>query len=358
MKKAHPLQMDLIPNMTIVQTMNKDSKYPEQAKPEGIRYAHFPLILLGKLHTNEATIHDIFNYAMVNTVLRFKSKQSEEKQYQDVALQFAYTLNRVQDDIPGYIMNTIEEISLNVEFLQCGELIPAIVKRDYLSIREWIDPLIQESKIREFAERNYRLGLIPGWFKLEKNISNIERYYDYMELQIFVDDYEEKYGTDSYVGIEGKMFLDLANDDKLDPVVFCAYAAIRSMEKNGNYTATNRATVVGRALGFKSEKVKKELCDKNPFMAGLFKMYSGRKRFNTLFEKVSERKLIKCKVSRKGRREILISTNVGENEALELHIQKIRNSKKFKERQERKKREKIASDKLGIFLKSMRDGKI
>lgn len=295
------------------------------------KYIQFPLMMLRKVHKDfGAGTQDIIAWSLVDFAL--KQKVSEE----DACRQLLYDFYKHSDVIPGNIYETIENtIDIDEDYsgfrgknykfdpdMEIAVLLPEFSKND---------------ELREFVIRNCQLQKIDDFLSVS-GPDSLTRYNKYLKIQADIDKHEKKFGKDPYAAIELQLFWDLK--EEADPILFAAYAAIKSLQGKFSYTLTNKPTIIGRMVGAK----KKAILDTFKDMQPVYEKYSTRYHFDKLMTRLIRRGLVKGRITEKHWSKFALSTRLDFLQLAEVYGEKLaKNNIKAKEKAARERVRKIVS---------------
>jgi hypothetical protein len=261
---------------------------------EKIKYLQFPVMMVRNINKEpEKCTQDILGFALVDFALKQEIPES------DAARQAIYNyyrgggLSELHDTIDRYAQNnqiTLDEDSCGFDgngFNPEGE------------ITDLFDLFAKDSKLKELAILNAQLSTIDDFFDVTGPGPDA-LLKKYQELKSTIDQHEAEHGKEPRPTIARDLFFDLVKE----PELFSGYVAIRSIEGQKNFAATNRPTIAGRMAGYKSAKLlppKNEVFDK---------YNNSRYYFDKLIEELIGRSLIKSILRQKHWRQFFISTKL------------------------------------------------
>ena len=262
-----------------------------------MKYLQFPLMLIRDVHKDpEQCKQKILKFALVDFALK------QVVTPEDTARQMVYDCNQ------GKAITELQE-----EFDQLPEEDGYLYDPDYNGFditgteinltEDAVEILKKHEKLMEAATLNCQLSKINSFFGVTGPSPDV-RLRNYNTVGEEVEKEEAKNGTDPRPTIEKNLFFDLINE----PELFAAYMAIRSLEGQRKYTATNRPTIAGRMAGYKSAKIL-------PKNNRVFKKYSNsRYYFDKLINRLVGRSLVKSMLRQKNWSRFYISTKLSSEE--------------------------------------------
>ncbi len=270
------------------------------------RYFQFPLIFLRNIHEDfNSWMQDIVNYATVDFALK------QDIDLNDATRELLYSYYRDQENSYKPAMQALDSL-FKEGVIECNE--------DYLIFNgsgqvndsivcDAAEVISKDHQLRDLAILNKQLRNIDSFFSV-KGLTCSFRYEHYKTLNKYIVQHENKYGKEPRPTIRTDLFWDLYNNDK-DPVLFSAYMAIRSVEGQNRYAATNRPTIAGRMAGAKSPSVLESFIGEE---LKVFEKFNHRYHFTKLLERLHKRGLIKSILRQKNWRHIYISTRLSPEE--------------------------------------------
>lgn len=247
-----------------------------------VRYFQFPLRLIQKVHEDHKEgMQAILKFTLVDFAMR------QEVELDDAIRQLIYNVLR-GGGLPGVIKQLKKHGYPNKSFLEDAD------KKFFANDGEerWeliaeLEPLFNKDPIlKELALKNCRLSKVNNFFGVtgpgpEAMLS------DYQALMIALKDQEGQFGADPRPTIATELFFDL--ESQMDTELFTAYMAIRSLEGNKKFVATNRPIIAMRMAGAKSRAI----LESNETMQAIYEKYNQRYRFKKILERLERRSLVK-----------------------------------------------------------------
>lgn len=294
------------------------------------RYYQFPLIMLGKAHSDfKKAAQDIVCFAAVDFALKQKIDLDDAGR----ELLYAYHRDRPNAYEPAMQLlverfNNHDEYS-DVEFTADDYLVfdgHGKVSEDTVCQIGCL--LRKDSELADLAIINKQLRGINDFFNMTGSSPNSE-YSVYKIIKDEIKEHEARHGKEPRPTIETGLFWDLCRDN--DPELFAAYMAIRSIEGQGNYAMTTRPAIAGRMTGAKSPAVLNDRHTINGKVRGVYERYRHRYHFDKLMTRLHKRGLLKSMMSKKGWRHMFLSTRLspdqlGEAVALQANKRQLKDS--------------------------------
>ncbi len=247
-------------------------------------YLQIPLMLIKEAYTDfEECKQKILSFAIVDYAIKLdvsKEDQARQALYNYFRGGGLPTIKRDMQPIMEELEDKHDDCFVDPEY--CFFSNPNETARDEMV--EAFIPYLE--KIRD-AKLNCQLNKIKDFFGVEysdKKNQEKERYNRYIKICKEVEDHEAKHGKDPRPTILTDIFFDIE-----DPEIFTTYIAIRSIEGQRKWTATNRPTIAGRITGAKSKSVVED-CSK---MTEIFEKFNNRYRMDKMITKLFKRGLIK-----------------------------------------------------------------
>jgi len=262
-----------------------------------IKYLQFPLVMIRNFNKKpEKCTQDILGFALVD----FALKQNVTEQYAASQAMYNYYrgggLSELKNLVDKYIKN--EKITVDEDYFGFS----GYTFNPEIEIEELLELFKRDNKLKELAFQNAQLATINDYFEVTGPAPEI-RLQKYQKLKSIIEQHEAEHGKEPRPTIEKNLFFDLVKE----PELFTAYIAIRSLEGQKKYVATNRPTIAGRMAGYKSAKL---LPKKNP----TYKKYYTRYWFDKILNQLMRRKLLKSILRQKNWSWIYLSTKINPSE--------------------------------------------
>lgn len=232
-------------------------------------YLQFPLMLLKEVHEDfENEMNRISIYSVVDFALKQKIT------IKDAARQVCYDLSRKKEMLNSLFYADLgEAISEKVELLnqkrkEKKEASESVSFEDYFTndeVREYsnycmVEILKDDKKLLDAAIMHTQLSKIDSFFNVSGPGPN-HRLKVYQQTKNTILKHERNHGEDPRPTIDKDLFFEFWQPVKdastKDPLLFCAYIAIRSLIGQNSYTRTNKEAIAIRMLGAKTDKVLK-----------------------------------------------------------------------------------------------------
>jgi len=266
------------------------------------KYIQFPLCMLQKLAIEpQKTINSIISYGFIY----FAKRQKYD--LPNVARQVYY--DWVHDKVDGELFECLEELenteNLTKDLDYKGFVFDGFDSDEIGNLKSLLE---KYPKVSELAIEHYQLHTACEFFdfpKLHKlNLENIIKQSN--EVEDFKNLHESKFGKQPLPSISLEMLNSFyANPDNIE--LFLAYIAVKSLQGQKKFTATNKDAVIMRMIGAKSKEALAETL-KNKALKELYNKYINRYWADKLLNELFIKGFIKSKVGYK--RKIYLSTSL------------------------------------------------
>jgi len=266
-----------------------------------LRYFQFPLCLLtGVYKGKDQGMQDILKFALVKFAL------SQEITKEDAARQLIYDTfcgndvlaaaktafkenrgkNWLPKEDPG--LNQLNEIDRYMFFSHNEE-------RENL-VWEIIELFRQDNSLLQAAITHTQLSKINQFFNV-KGPKHDQRLRQFNEVNEKIKAHELRFNADPKPTIETELFFDFMNNDDMDPMLFAAYIAIRSIIGRRKYCKTTKEAIRQRMFGAKNNTVFEHLLNKEKAINELNEKTSRSEKsqrywLDKMIKKLQDRKLI------------------------------------------------------------------
>ncbi len=289
-------------------------------QPDQFNYVIFPLHFLREIHWPthyRQTLQKIMNFGLI------KYHLTRKLEWLHILKQviYLYGRNGLTSNLQAEIKQALEDGLLWWDEEKKGGFYGDVFDPDVYWVETLDAWLAERPNLRFEAEFSVKLA--------GEDINNyLKKWTEYTkELRAF----EGEFGKDILSSIRVDILKDFYR--YINPMIFCAYASLRSIQGREKYMRTNKQTILIRMAGAKSNEVFEHRTSQalKEDLAEVGKRYP----FEKLLKQLQVRKLITGRFTLPTKtNQYLLSCSVGTKEIAELHAQYVLDQRTSKENQE------------------------